>query len=169
MTISRRLFRATALGTASCLMLASLVFGEKNPPPPDDPEVHYAFFVFMDGFGQWLEARAQANPARRTLLMESASRYLKIAPADLPKAIAACRSAADELKAIEAQSQEYWKAEIQKGKAPDKVGARQLEAMRQTAIQAGRLRLQQSLSLTSWGGLQAHINGEHRLRIQRNR
>jgi hypothetical protein len=129
------------------------MLGQKGPPPQDDPEVHYSFFIFMDGFGQWLDGRAQANPARRTTLMESAARYLKISPAELPKVIAACRTAVSELKAIETQSQAYWRGEVQKGKAPENVRAKQFEAMRQAAIQTGR----------------THINGAHRLRIQRNR
>jgi hypothetical protein len=166
--MSRPIFRAITLGAAGSLLLASLAYGQRNPPPPDDPEVHYSFFVFMDGFGQWLEARAQENPARRTRLMESASRYLKITPADLPKVIAACRASAVELKAIEAQSKEYWQSEVQKKKIPDNAKARQFEAMRQAAIQAGRTRLQQALPPGSWTGLQAHINGSHRLGIQRN-
>lgn len=167
--MSRPLVRATALGAAGSLLLASLAYGQRTPPPPDDPEVHYSFFVFMEGFGQWLEARAQENPARRTELMESASRYQKIAPADLSKVIAACRTSAVELKAIEAQAQNSWREEVQKKNVPDKGQARQFEAMRRAAIQAGRTRLQQALPPVSWNGLQSHINGEHRLRIRSGR
>jgi hypothetical protein len=149
-------------------MLAATIFGQKGPPPADDPEVHYSFFVFMDGFGQWLDGRVQANPARKTKLMESAARYLKITPAELPKVIDASRTAVKELKAIEAQSQTYWRGEVQKGSAPDNARARQFEALRQAAIQTGRVRLQQALSPASWSGLRSHINGEHRLGIQKN-
>jgi len=158
--------RTAALAAASFLMLAATTMGQKGPPPRDDPEVHYSFLIFMDGFGQWLDARMQANPARRGKLMESAGRYLKITPAELPKVIEACRVAVAELKAIESQSQQYWGGEVQKGKAPDKGRAQQFEAMRQAAIQAGRIRLQQALSPATWVSLQAHINGEHRLGIQ---
>lgn len=161
--------KTAAFLAVSWLMLIPTMFGQKGPPPQDDPEVHYSFFVFMDGFGQWLDGRVQANPARKTKLMESASRYLKITPAELPKVIDACRSAVTELKAIEAQSQAYWRGEVQKGKAPDNARAQQFAAMRQAAIQTGRVRLQQALSPASWSGLHVHINGEHRLGIQRNR
>jgi len=164
-----RLLKTVALAVASWLMLAAPMLGQKGPPPQDDPEVHYSFFVFIDGFGQWLDDRIQANPTRRAKLMESAARYLKITPAELPKVIAACRTAVSELKAIEAQSQAHWRGEVQKGKAPDNARARQFETMRQAAIHGGRARLQQALSTAGWSGLQAHINGEHRLGIQRNR
>ena len=167
--MSMRLRNTTALVAAICLILAPTVFGQKAPPPPDDSEVHYSFFVFMDGFGEWLDARVQASPARKNKLVESAGRYLKISPAELPSVVVACRTAVAELKQIEVQSQEYWRAEVQKGKAPDNARARQLEAMRQAAIQAGKVRVQQALSAASWSSLQAHINGEHRLGIQRNR
>lgn len=165
----KRLRSTTALAAASCLLFASTIFCQKAPPPPDDPEVHYSFFVFMDGFGQWLDTRVQASPARTNKLMESAGRYLKISPAELPKVIAACRSVIAELKIIEAQSQQYWRAEVQNAKTPDKAKAGQFEAMRQAAIQTGRIRVQQALSPASWNSLQTHINGEHRLGIQRNR
>ena len=165
----KRLRNTAMLAAASCLLFAPTIFGQKAPPLPDDPEVHYSFFVFMDGFGQWLDTRVQASPARTTKLMESAGRYLKISAVELPKVIAACRSAVAELKLIEVQSQDYWRGEVQKGKAPDNARTRQFEAMRQAAIQAGRVRVQQALSPASWSSLQAHINGEHRLGIQRNR
>lgn len=161
--------RTTWLAPAIWLMLASMIFAQKGPPPPDDPEVHYSFFVFMDGFGQWLDARSQANPARKLKLMDSASRYLKITPAELPKVIDACRLTLIELKAIEAQSQEYWRGEMEKGNNPDSSRVRQFDAMRQAAIKTGQARLQQALSPTSWGSLKVHINGEHRLRVYRNR
>lgn len=158
--------RTAPLAAVSFLMLAAATFGQKGPPPPDDPEVHYSFLIFMDSFGQWLDTRVQANPARKAKLMESAGRYLKITPAELPKVIEACRVAVAELKAIESQSQQYWRGEVQKGKVPDKGRAQQFETMRQAAIQAGRVRLQQALSPATWVSLQAHINGEHRLAIQ---
>ncbi len=167
MGLAKGSVKTAALAAASWLILAAAMFGQKGPPPPDDPEVHYSFFVFMDGFGQWLDARAQENPARKTKLMESAGRYLKISPAELPKVIDACRSAVAELKAIETQSQANWRGDVQNGKTPDNARAQQFEAMRQAAIQAGRLRLQQALSAASWSSLQAHINGEHRLGLQR--
>ncbi len=159
--------KTAALAVVSCLMLTPVIIGQKGPPPEDDPEVNYSFFVFMDGFGQWLDGRVQANPARKAKLMESAARYLKISPAELPKVIDACRSTIVELKNIEAQSQAYWRGEVQNGRAPESVRARQFVAMRQATIQVGRVRLQQALSPASWSGLQAHINGEHRLGIQR--
>lgn len=161
--------KPAALVAAGWLMLAGTMFGQKGPPPADDPEVHYSFFVFIDGFGQWLDARVQANPAREVKLKESAARYLKITPAELPKVIDACRTAVSELKALEVQSQAYWRGEVQKGRAPDTARAQQFVTLRQAAIQAGRVRLQQALSAASWSGLQSHINGEHRLGIQRNR
>ena len=167
--MSNRSITATSLAAAIWLMLTATMFGQKSPPPPDDPEVHYSFFVFMDGFGQWLDSRAQANPAGKAKLMESASRYLKITPTELPKVIDACRSAVAELKAIEAQSQASWRGDVQRGKAPDTAKAQQFEALRQGAIQTGRVRLQQALSPASWSSLQTHINGEHRLGIQRSR
>ena len=149
-----------------CLLLTSEMWAEKKAPPMDDPEVHYSFFFFMDGFGQWLDARIQADPSRKTKLMESAGRYLKIDPAELPGAITLCRTAVAELKAIQAQAEAYWRGETKNGNNPDKGHSQQFEAMRQTSIQAGRVRLQQSLSVSSWTGLQSHINGEHRLKIQ---
>jgi hypothetical protein len=166
MSTAKGPLKTVALAVAGWLIMAAPIFGQKGPPPQDDPEVHYSFFVFMDGFAQWLDGRVQANPARRIKLMESASRYLKITPAELPTVIDACKTAVSELKAIEAQSQAYWRTEVQRLKAPDNVRAQQFAAMRQTAIHTGRVRLQQALSSASWSGLQAHINGEHRLRIQ---
>lgn len=41
--------RTTTVLAAGCLLLAPEVFGQNAPPPPDDPEVHYSFFVFMEG------------------------------------------------------------------------------------------------------------------------
>ncbi len=169
MGTSKGSVKTVAISVACWLTLVAPVFGQKGPPPQDDPEVHYSFFVFMDGFGQWLDGRTQANPARKTKLLESAAGYLKITPDELPKVIAACRTAVSDLKAIEAQSQAYWRGEVQTGKAPDTVRAKQFESMRQAAIQTSRVRLQQALSSASWRGLQAHINGDHRLGIQRNR
>jgi hypothetical protein len=165
----KRSVRSTALLAAAWLLFAATTSAQKGPPPADDPEVHYSFFVFIDGFGQWLDSRVQANPAREVKLKESAARYLKITPAELPRVIDACRTTVAELKGIEAQSQAYWRGEVQKGKAADTARTQQFEALRQAAIQAGRVRLQQALSPASWTALQSHINGEHRLGIQRNR
>lgn len=127
--------------------------------PPDHPELHSTFCFFMNSFSAWLDERAVTDPTRRTILMDGAAAYIKVTPSDFPKVAEACRSLTSDLEHLTTEA-----------KGSPSRDARTVEVQlerRQATIRRGAETLQQTLSETSWNGLQKHINGEHRTSIRK--
>ena len=135
-------------------------------PVTNDSSLYGSFFFVMEDFSAWLDARGVTVPANRTKLMQSAARYLHIDVSELPKVSATCQSFAATIRRINTNARSYVDSSVSGKKLPEPALLRGFEAQRQAAIQSGISQLRQQLSVASWNGLTAHINGEHRNSIQ---
>lgn len=145
--------------------------GQKEPGlPPNHPELYYSFILFMEDFGRWLDTRSQQlSPQKRTELMASAARYLKVDASDIPKIVATCQSFATRLGQIEQAARQYWLEEKKQGRTPDAAVLKEHSGRREAAIHAGSAQLRAVLSQTSWDGVQRHVNGQLRLSVKRSK
>jgi len=138
---------------------------KKATLPPDHPEVYYSYFFFIEGFGDWLDAQAGQGPAKKSQVMASAARYLKIDVNELPRLIATCRLVTAKLRQLDGDSRRESAAATANGQGHDPWAAQARAAKRQAAIENGVAQLQQALSATSWSAVYGHINGAHRASI----
>jgi len=147
--------------------LTQVVVGQQRAPdlPPDHQELYYSFFMFTASFGQWLDLEVQKAPERKSELMQSAARYLKVDVKELPRLIDECKAAAAALQKIENDAHQRWNDESNRATGHDPSAHDAFIVSRQAAIQAATAELKQALSEASWNGLSSHINGEHRLHL----
>ena len=163
-----QVFSSETTTSAALFVLAGVCFGAEPQArlQKDHPELYSSFFFFVEDFSKWLDARVTQIPANKTKLMQSAARYLKVDPSELPKLTAFCRSVAATLRQIGGDGQKYWDGEQKLQHSPDAEKMRQFSVKRQAAIQAGIDQLKNQLSKASWDGVYAHINGKHRASIR---
>src|SRR5437879_5983439 len=111
-----------------------------------DPSLYSSFVFFVEDFSAWLDARWTAEPARKVILAESAARYLKVEPTDLPRVTATCRSVAAVLRRIDIAAHNYVQTLAANNGAPDVETMGDFEKRRQAAITAGLNELRQGIS-----------------------
>ncbi|HEY3840607.1 MAG TPA: hypothetical protein VGL72_28740 [Bryobacteraceae bacterium] len=160
-------FHRTIAGCAALFAaIAAPTFGQnKGGLPRDHPELYYSYFLFIEGFGNWLDSQGAQAPGSQAKLMASAARYLKIDVRELPTLIATCRSVSANLRQIGEDSRRALADEAAAGKGRDLLALQVRADRRRAAIQDGISQLQQALSAAGWNAVHAHINGAHRASV----
>jgi len=166
MTTRRQI--APAILAILCLLPTPSAFGQTAGTllPPDHPEVYHSFFFFMESFSQKLDEIAQRTPERKTQVMASAARYLKVDEKELPQLFATCRSVAAQLRQIGDDARQFARSESANNEFPRTGSSQDFATRRHATIQAGSDEMKRVLSPGSWTGLHAHINGDYRRSIR---
>jgi hypothetical protein len=149
------------IASVGLLLCDARVFGQQSGAvAPDDPELYFGFFSFLQAIEQDVSNATDASTG--AALRQAAAQHFNISESDFLSAGTVGGSVLGKISTLTQTAKAYISSETAAGRKPDPATLQAFQKQRLALLGKGASDLQGAISPADWQALHNYINGTYR-------